>query len=223
MPFGLNVGELIAALLAVVLLVWVVSYYFSSLRPEQQSLRVLEAQLAEQQKNITAITKPAGPEAPGPADVAKTALESLEAFTANHLKPFSSGRIDLIKEINALAKKNNVSLTSGIDMGASAGESTAEGDKSSEKANQKKGSSSRKKADDLFNAFPTVNFRFTVFGQYSNLRTFINALEREKQFLVIHSINLMSQEARAAGKRARAEGMSGIMVTVDMSAYFRPI
>jgi len=32
------------------------------------------------------------------------------------LRPLASGRIALINEINALAKKHNVQLTSGIDM-----------------------------------------------------------------------------------------------------------
>ena len=130
MPFGLSIGESIAALLAVALLAGVTVYYFSSLRPEQDRLRILEAQLAEQQKNIIAITNPSGVETPV-VDTARTALETLEAFKSNHLKAFSSGRIALIKEINALAKKNNVTLTSGIDIGSSVGESSLGGEKTS--------------------------------------------------------------------------------------------
>lgn len=219
-PFGLNTGEAIAALLGVVLLVWAVAYYFSSLRPEQDRLRTLEAELAEQQKNIIASSNPDATEAPI-VDMAKNALETLEAFKSSHLKPFSSGRIDLIKEINALAKKNTVALTSGIDMGSSVGESSGEGEKTG--ASEKKGASRRKKADEILSAIPSVTFRFTVFGQYSNLRTFINELEHEKQFLVINAINLMNQEARMASRRSRGEGMSGIMLTIEMSAYFQPM
>jgi hypothetical protein len=37
-----------------------------------------------------------------------------------------------IKEINALAKKNSVTLTSGIDMGADLGDSDAEGQQATE-------------------------------------------------------------------------------------------
>ena len=77
--------------------------------------------------------------------------------------------------------------------------------------------------DDVLNAFPSVNFRFTVFGQYSNLRTFINELEREKQFILINSVNLTNQEAKTASRRGKGtEGAGGIMLTIEMAAYFQP-
>ncbi|HSE37323.1 MAG TPA: hypothetical protein VLG74_08480 [Blastocatellia bacterium] len=219
MPLGLSLGEAIAILLAAALLLFAVSQYFSSLKPEQERLRALEAELDAQQRSIIANAKPGMTEAIV-EDQAKIALETLETFKSTHLKPFSSGRIALIKEINALAKKNGVTLTSGIDMGANLVESDADGDK--EGANN--GTTARKKSADLLNAFPSVGFRFTVFGQYSNVRTFITALEHEKQFVVINSINLTNQEARTSSRRVRGgEGASGIMVTIEMSAYFQPI
>lgn len=224
LPFGLNAAELVAAFIGVVLIVWVMVYYFSSVRPEQDQLRTLDEQFAEQQKNIMAAARPTAEEPRSDDDAKKDALESLESFKSNHLKPFSSGRIDLIKEINALAKKNNIILTSGIDMGANAGESSAE-DKSGEKKPDKKGNSLNKKTEEIFNVYPSVNFRFTVFGPYSNLRMFINELEHEKQFLVINLVNLTNQEAKTSGRRAaRGEGgMAGIMLSIEMSAYFKPV
>lgn len=219
-PLGLSPGEAIAILLAAAALLFAVTQYFSSLKPEQERLRVLETQLDAQQRSIIANAKTPGITEPNAEDQAKMALETLETFKSTHLKPFSSGRIALIKEINALAKKNSVTLTSGIDMGANLAESDADGDKASESS----GTTRRKKSDDLLNAFPSVGFRFTVFGQYSNVRTFINALENEKQFVVINSINLTNQEARTSSRRARGgEGASGIMLTIEMSAYFQPI
>lgn len=214
-PLGLTTGEAIAALFAVVSLVLVLVYYFSSLKPEQDRLRILEAELSEQQRNIVASIGHGGEE-PAFVDMAKNALETLDAFKTSHLKPFSSGRINLIKEINALAKKNNVALTSGIDMGSSLGDSRVEGEKST-------GETKRKKADEMLSAIPSVAFRFTVFGPYSNLRTFINELEHDKQFVVINSVNLTSQEERTTSRRSRGEGTSGIMLTIEMSAYFQPM
>lgn len=217
-PFGLSLGEAITILLAAAALVGVVALYFSSLKPEQDRLRTMEAELDAQQRNIIASATPGGLQTPNAEDQAKLALDSLETFKGSFLKPFSSGRITLIKEINALAKKNNVTLTSGIDMGAAGGE--AEGDQPSEDKNTSK----RKKADDLLNAFPSVTFRFTVFGQYANVRTFISEVEREKQFVVINSVNLTNQEARTGGRRSRGgEGISGIMLSIEMSAYFQPM
>lgn len=222
LPFGLNAGEVIAALVGIALLVWLMVYYFTSLKPEQDRLHTLQAEFDAQQRDIIASAKPVDQDQRSPSDMAKDAVESLEAFKTGHLKPFSSGRIALIKEVNALAKKNSVTLTSGIDMFATMVESSAEGDKANAKSD-KKSSSTRKKSDEIFNAFPSVSFRFTVFGQYSNARAFISDLEREKQFLVIDSISLTNQEGRTASRRSRGEGLSGIMLTIEMSAYFQPM
>lgn len=213
MPFGLNAGEAIAAVVAVALLAWVVVYYFASLSPLQDQLRTLQAELDRQQKNMIVSAKTSGPEKT-PEEEARDTLESLETFKTR-LKPFTSGRIELIKQINALAKKNNVTLTSGIDMGGGAEESDAS------KKTEKTDTSQRNKTDELFNAFPSVSFHFTVFGPYTSVRTFINDLELEKQFVVVKSVSLTNQEARTNSKRSRGEGMSGIMLTIEMSAYFQ--
>jgi len=221
MPLGLSAGEMIASLLAIALLVWLVVTFFTSLRPQQERLRSLEAELAEQQRSILAGGTPSGGDQPNPSDQARDAIESLESFKTGHLKHFSSGRIELIKEINALAKKNNVALTSGIDMTAN-----VVGSPDVEKLGGKKdksAGSTRKKADEILNAFPSVNFRFTVLGQYTSLRAFINEIEREKQFLVINSINLTNQEGKTSSRRSRGEGISGIMLTIEMSAFFQPM
>jgi hypothetical protein len=221
MPLGLSAGEMIASLLAIAILVWLVVAYFASLRPQQERLRSLEAELAEQQRSIIGDATPSGGDQQSPSDQARDALESLETFKTGHLKHFSSGRIELIKEINALAKKNNVALTSGIDMAANVVNSP-----DAEKLGGKKDKNAgaiRKKADQILNAFPSVNFRFTVLGQYTNLRAFINEIEHEKQFLVINSINLTNQEGKTTGRRSRGEGISGgIMLTIEMSAFFQP-
>jgi hypothetical protein len=220
-PFGLSVAETIAALVSIALLVGVVFYYFTSVKPQQDRLHALEAEFALQQQSILANAKPSGSEPTTPSDMAKDAVESLETFKNGHLKPFSTGRIDLIKQINALAKKDNVTLTSGIDMGASIGESGGGGDKGGK--SDKKGPTIRKKADEILTAFPSVTFRFTVFGQYPQVRTFINDLEREKQFLVIDSLTLTNQEARTSSRRGRGEGVTGIMLTIEMAAFFQPM
>lgn len=221
LPFGLNLAESIAAVVGIVLLVLVAIYYMTSLKPERDRLRALETDFAIQQKSILDNAKPPGAEQQTPSDIAKDAIESLETFKTGHLKPFSSGRIDLIKEINALAKKHSVTLTSGIDM---SGSIAAAADKAAAKNGKKDSTTTRKKSDEIASAFPSVTFRFTVFGQYAQVRAFISDLEREKQFLVIDSINISNQEARASGgRRGRGEGVTGLMLTIEMSAYFQPM
>src|SRR4029078_1741465 len=147
LPLGLKPAEAIAAVLAIVVFVFAVFSYFSSLRPEQERLRLLQAEMDEQQRNIIASGNVTAGDTPF-VDTTQTALDSLNSFKTNHLKPFSSGRIELIKQINAIAKKNNVALTSGIEMGSSLGESAA-ADKAPA---DKKGPARRKKADEILNA-----------------------------------------------------------------------
>lgn len=216
-PLGLNIGEIVAIGVAILLLGWLLTQYLTSLKPEQDRLRSVEAQLAQQQRDIIN-GRPTGSDQVVTEDQGAKALETLETFKGNHLKPFSTGRIALIKEINALAKKNSVTLTSGIDMGSNSADSDNEADQS----NDKKTVSRRKKADELLNAFPSVSFRFTVFGQYANIRTFINEVEHEKQFVVINAVSLTNQEAKVSARRRGGDGTSGIMLQIEMAAYFQP-
>ena len=151
-----------------------------------------------------------------PAMTVRAALDSLQAFKSEHLRPLASGRIALINQINALAKKNSVTLTSGIDMPLEKAAEVADED-----------SNKRKKSEDLYNVFPHMNMHFTVFGQYANVRSFINELEHNKQFLVIKSVNIASQEEKTGedggGRRGgRGGSISGLTLTVEAAAYFQP-
>jgi Tfp pilus assembly protein PilO len=215
LPFGLSSVEVVAAVLVLLLFIVVVVYYFTTLRPEQSRLDQLEADLRKAQSEIGAISAP-GAEGNSPAMSVKAALDSLQAFKIEHLRPLASGRIALINQINALAKKNGVTLTSGIDMPL---EKAAEP--------EDPGSTRRKKTEDLFNVFPHMNMHFTVFGQYANVRAFINEIEHNKQFLVIKSITISSQEEKAGesegGRRGgRGGNVSGLTLTIDAAAYFQP-
>jgi hypothetical protein len=183
------------------------------LRPEQTRLDNLEADLKKAQAEITGISS-ADAQGTSPATAVKAALDSLQAFKAEHLRPLASGRIALINQINALAKKNGVTLTSGIDMPL---EKAAEA--------EDPGSNRRKKSEDLFNVFPHMNMHFTVFGQYANVRAFINEIEHNKQFLVIKSISIASQEEKTGeggGGGRRGGNVSGLTLTVEAAAYFQP-
>ena len=78
LPFGLRAGELIAAVLGLILIIWVAAYYFTSLRPQHDQLLVLENQLAEQQRNL-ALNAGSTNSTPGktPEDQAKETIDSL--------------------------------------------------------------------------------------------------------------------------------------------------
>jgi Tfp pilus assembly protein PilO len=215
LPFGLSSAELVVAVLALLFFLIVIVYYFTSLRPEQARLDRLQGELKKAQSEIAGVGASTS-QGTSTAMSVRAALDSLQAFKSEHLRPLASGRIELINQINALAKKNSMTLTSGIDMPL---------EKAAESADQD--SSKRKKTEDLFNIFPHMNMHFTVFGQYNNVRAFINELEHNKQFLVVKSINIASQEEKTGegggGRRGgRGGGISGLTLTVEAVAYFQP-
>lgn len=211
-PMGLTPGELVAALLTVIFFASAAVYYFTSLRPERERLATLEATMESQQQVLRtslANLKPseAAPVTEGPTD----ALNSLVSFKSQYLKPVNKGRIDLLNEINALAKKNNTQLTSGIDM--SFQEIVVEDESKSRRGGKNKAE---------LDVFPRMSVHFEVAGQYSNLRAFIAELERSKQFIVLDSVNLTTLEAGAGeGGRSSAAG-SGINLSINLTAYFQP-
>jgi hypothetical protein len=214
LPFGLTSIEIVAAFVAVALLAIVVTRYWTALRPEQERLRQLEQQLADQQRELGPITLGSAPSTASPGDVARDALETLERFKTGYLRPMRSGEIELLKDLNALAKKNSVGLTSGIDttprMQGQTEEDTSPG---------KKAPKIRKQAE-LLNAFPALAVRFSVAGEYPNLRAFISELESSKQFLVVKTVGLVSQEGKTTGRRRDLLG--GPVLSIEMTAYFRP-
>jgi hypothetical protein len=212
LPFGLSSREIVAAALALLFFVVVIVYYFTYLRPDQARLSQLEQQYREQEVIVN--NGPAGDQMPASKQTAKEALSTLETFKTERLRPFSAGRIALQNELNALIKKNGLQLTSSIETHVD-----------QIKSNDDPSASRRRKIEDTLNVFPRQSIHFVVAGQYPNLRAFISDLEHNKQFLVIKSINFSTQEDKSeggGGGRQRAGGASGILLSVDLTAYFQP-
>ncbi len=205
--FGLSPIELVVGALAVLFFVMVLVFYFTSVKPEQERLKALEAEVAKQEDLLIQSVKPLSSENTTSTDTSQDALSSLESFRGQHLKPIAQGRIDLIKEINALAKKSNVQLTSGIEMIAEKGQADEP---------EKEGSRA-KSVEQLPSAFPRIAVHFEVAGQYASLRSFINQLESSRNFLVIDAVNLTSLEDEGS-----KSGQGGLKLSLDLSAYFQP-
>src|SRR5262249_7281128 len=117
-PLGLSPGEIVACVAAFLFFAVAVFYYLTALKPLSDRLRSLETELAAQDREFKDLMKTPGGDAGATTtqNTAQEALDSLEEFNARHLAPLAKGRIALLNEINDLAKKNNVQLTSGIDM-----------------------------------------------------------------------------------------------------------
>ncbi|HET9528709.1 MAG TPA: GspMb/PilO family protein, partial [Blastocatellia bacterium] len=142
-------------------------------------------------------------------DTIQEALESLETFKGQHLKNRSQGIITLFKDINSIAGKNSVKLTSGISM---RDETIGAGGQS--------GPGSRDSRS-LLDQFSSVKMDFTVAGQYQNLRDFISDLERNKQFIIIDSIQLLSVDDIGGGGGGRRAQSAGIALSIGLTAYFQ--
>jgi preprotein translocase subunit YajC len=222
LPMNLSPVEIVAAVLSLAMFSLAVFYYFSALRPQQDRLRRAQEQLKGQQEILIKGGAASAGKQVSTVDTIKAEKDSLDAFESNWLKSPSQGRIAIIDEINELVKKNNMLLASGIEMHVG----------SASQADQDKGSSRRKKQEDVLDVFPKAQFVFTVVGQYADLRRFLDEIEHSKQFLVINSLGLTSVEPKfgtRAGKGGAAMGpamgpgpASGVALSVGMTAYFRP-
>jgi hypothetical protein len=215
LPLGLSWVEILALAVALIVVVVAVTRYWTALRPEQARLHQLEQQLADQQRDIIQST-PGVPSTTSPSDIAQQALDSLEQFKTGHLKRLQSGEIELLNEVNALAKKSSVQLMSGIDTTRK-----ISGQVEEEAAGQKKASKQRK-PEEILGVFPALAARFSVSGEYTNLRSFISALESSKQFLLVNTVNITNQEGKTTGRGRRVEAAGGLMLSIEMTAYFRP-
>jgi hypothetical protein len=207
-PFGLSPAELIAAASVLLFFVLVVTYYFTSVKPEQDRLRELEVQHNAQQSVIDTSLQNQASGANPTQDTAKQALDSLNAFKSSQLtsKARARGEAELFKEINALAKKNNLQLMSGIEVRPNSEQKSGEKSKSMEQS---------------MDVFPKLDIHFSVFGQLSNLRTFIHELERNNHFLVIETLSLTSVEAEEGRRGRSVQASSGISLAINMTAYFQ--
>lgn len=206
-PFGLSPAELLAAAAVLLFFVLVMTYYFTTVRPEQDRVRELKAQRDQQQTIIDASLESGGQNANPAQDAAKQALDSLDAFKGSRLsaKTRSKGERELFSEINALAKKNNLQLMSGIEV----------------RHNVDPTGSKRKSGEKSLDIFPKLEINFSVFGQLENLRKFINQLEQNNHFLIIQTLSLTSIDAEEGRRGGRVQSSSGISLAVSMSAYFQ--
>ncbi|MFL6278182.1 MAG: hypothetical protein ACJ74G_23605 [Blastocatellia bacterium] len=212
LPLGLSAAEIGAAIVALLVFLLAVFYYFTALSPEQTRMRAQEQELQRLNDELAQTqTSSGGPHGPN----IKDALASLQTFKSDILRPLATGRIALINEVNALAKKHSVTLTSGIDMPLEKGAANTEENDSKRK----------KRAEELINAFPRLDMHFTVFGQYPKLRAFLNDLEHNKQFFVLKTASLVLQEDKGGEGGGRHRGRpagSGLAMAIDASAYFQP-
>lgn len=214
MPLGLRPLEIVVAVIMIFLVILVAYYYVSTLQPENERLSALE----KRDKELDRLVQEAQikNQQPLKEDAAQMALDSLNLFKEKRLKPQMRGEIALYKDINALAKKHNLQLMSGIEM-------SRQGDVKEEEG---KGP---KKGEEMLRVYPETNIQFTVSGEYQSLRNFISQLEQNQQFLIVNSLNLIIAEnddeggqGRRGGRGGRGGGTKPVALSIDMTTYFHP-
>lgn len=212
---GLSAVEIIAIIVTAAFSVAALYYYLTTLGPEQRRLQNLETQFNTLETDL--IKARAERNQPPQPDTSRNALDSLAIFKEKHLKTVSQGAIALYRDINALAGKHQAQITSNIEIKPENQEADVE--KSGAKKNEAKN-----KTDPLSTVYPQSEVNFTVAGQYTNLRAFLNELEHNKQFIIIRSVTLtkVEQLEESAGRRTRGASGAALELSIEMSAYFQP-
>lgn len=207
----LKPAEIAAIAVAVGMLALVSFYYFSSLKPARQRTQEAKTRFDRQQEVLAGATIVQGSGQTSRSEQVQRAKESIESFKLERLRSLDQGRTAIFDQINLLVKKNNVQLTSGIEMGKVT-ESQARAD-------------NKKDVEDMLDVFPKRQVQFTVVGPYPNLRALINSLEHSTQFVMIDTISLASVDEAEAGRVSRrgrsAPVGSSVSLTIGMTAYFR--
>ncbi|MCS7079818.1 MAG: hypothetical protein NZ585_07180 [Chloracidobacterium sp.] len=142
------------------------------------------------------------------------AMENWRRFERERLRDLRRGQLDLIDEINALARKHDIKLTDTITFDLSKPNEAVE-----------PASSGGRSQDNR--RYPAFDVKFGVTGPYRNIRRFVQALEQSRQFLILHLLSLAPGGTDAASAPTKpATGTMGtgseeLTVTLALTAYFR--
>jgi hypothetical protein len=205
--------EIAGTALAVAAVCFVIFYFFSALRPIHDRLQAARDRLDSQQKVLIGGGGQTS-SGPSPKDQIKAAKLSLDEFQGRWLKPMTEGRVAAINQLNEMVAADKLRLASGIEM------------RMSKKGANTTDPSRKRKDDTTLEAFPKVDLRLTVLGNYNDIRKFIRDVQASKQFLVVNTMGLgIDMRAQRGGKRVGAvqSGPSAISLTLTISAYFRPV
>ena len=213
----------IAAVAGVVVLVAAVFViYFGLILPDQVKRIQLSSEVAANRTKIEELSAQAG----DPASVTRAyqeVHESLDAFRGQTLQPRTAGRLQIINLVNDLTRQTNVVLDGpiGFDTRNPLAEEASAGD-------GKKSKRKSRNSEDEISSYPSLSMTMTISGSYSQIRAFLAKFETSRQFAIIESVSISSQETEdsespRSGRGATARGDSGaITLDVSMTAYFQP-
>ena len=194
----LSVVEIVALVSTIVFVGIVLSLYFNSIQPIKNKIAELETR--KKQLTSQVITQGEQDKAATNQRVnAQKILDSLESFEAR-LRHRKQGIPDVINEVNQLGKAYKVRVGDVRFQTASADQLAAPTG-----ANPTPTPAITRR-DKLPNVYEGLGIDTTVEGDYHNLRRFISALERSRNFVIVNAISLQSIDEK---NKLKASGIEG--------------
>jgi Tfp pilus assembly protein PilO len=196
---------------ALILLLVVVSYFYfllpanSRLAARQSERALLQTQLRSLQDVVR--------EGQSTETTVQKITESLETFENRQLVNADRGRMSLYDSLNLLMRNSGLRNTSGPTYAPL------------EPAGSKTNTSSTKTGNTKWQSiYPGMVISLTVEGQYPNLRRFVQDLERDKQFVIINSVELersTDTNSLVASEGKPAGGAALVSLRLEMATYFQ--
>lgn len=180
--------ETVAVAISGLVLLSIILSYFFVLQPARDEAKAREKQRAELQTQLSDLQKNAEKtktDAQGTVDL----VSSVDRFEAAHMPSAVQGNAALYQRLNELIRANGLRNTTGPEYAPL--ETIPVGGKSSTKQQS---------------VFPGTYVTVTVEGGYGNLRRFITDLETTRQFLVINSVEIESNETGGSGSNPAGGG-----------------
>lgn len=208
----LGPAEIIALAGSALMLLLVVVSYLYFLLPANSRLAARQAERASLQNQLRTMHDVVREGQSTEATVLKI-TESLESFESRQLLSADRGRMSLYDSLNLLIRNNGLRNTSGPTYAPL------------EPVGSKTSSSSTRTGNTKWQSvYPGIVISLTVEGQYPNLRRFVQELERDKQFVIINSVELersTDTHSLVAGEGKPAGGTALVSLRLDMSTYFQ--
>ena len=173
--------EIIAVSVAGFLLLSVLLGYLFWLRPAQERLRQREQTRNQIEADYQKLKSQIGENQTAEGKVTDI-VGSLDRFETNYLAPAMQGNSQLFGRLNELIRANGLRNTAGPDYAPLETVSLEKYDPF--------GRAAEAKSQELY---PGTVVSVTVEGGYSNLRRFVSDLENSRQFIVIRSIEIESE------------------------------
>jgi len=207
----LGPAEMIGLAGAALMLLLVVVSYFYFLLPANRRLSARQAERALLNTNLKTMREVVSEGQTTEATVQRI-TDSLESFESRQLLNADRGRMSLYDSLNVLIRTNGLRNTSGPTYAPL------------EPVGAKTKTSSTKTGNTKWQSvYPGVAISLTVEGQYPNLRKFVQDLERDKQFVIINSVELersTGTNSLVAGE-GKPAGAALVSLRLEMSTYFQ--